>query len=125
MSRFPVLRTIAYLLKGFAVLAVLLGLLVALTQDGGAMKLAYLAGALLYGVMLWAFSELISVALSIESNTYQTQQVLTAGASPANKPLQPLTLPPVPSKSDANWTPAAHVSNVPNPVKTQSFDRLP
>jgi hypothetical protein len=111
MSRFPVLRTIALLLKGFAALAVLIGVVVALTQDGAAMKIAFLAGALLYGVVLWAFSELISVALSIESNTYLTQQSLTAKPAPAvdstplfsspkpdvsNRPYSPLNTPPAP-----------------------------
>jgi hypothetical protein len=111
MSRFPVLRTIALLLKGFAALAVLIGVVVALTQDGAAMKIAFLAGALLYGVVLWAFSELISVALAIESNTYLTQQSLTAKPVPAadstplfsspkpdvsNRPYSPLNTPPAP-----------------------------
>jgi hypothetical protein len=77
VSRFPALKSIALILKFFAVLAVAGGIVGAVEQDGLLLRLGALAGGLLSALLLWAFSELISVALAIEANTYQAQRALT------------------------------------------------
>lgn len=92
MTRFPVLHTISLLLKGFAVFVVLVGVLGGLMQDGAIFKLLTIAGVVVYGVLIWAFAELIGVALAIESNTYETQQALIRQA-PANR-AEPANTPP-------------------------------
>ncbi|MGI8477881.1 MAG: hypothetical protein ACR2OO_16150, partial [Thermomicrobiales bacterium] len=76
MSRFPVLQTIASLLKGLAVLVVVVGFIVGLAVRGvpGALVLGIAAGV--YAVVLWAFAESLGVVLAIESNTYASSQSL-------------------------------------------------
>ena len=77
MSRFPALKSIALILKCFAVLAIASGIVGAVEQDQLLLRLGALTGGLLSALLLWAFSELISVALAFEANTFRTQRAPT------------------------------------------------
>ncbi len=101
MSRFPALKSIALVFKFFAVLAIASGIVGAVEQNELLLRLGALAGGLLSALMLWAFSELITVALSIEANTFKTQRALTQANTVAWTPAS--SRPPV-SSPDAHTT---------------------
>lgn len=95
MSRFPALKTISMVLKLFSVLAVVSGAAAAFTENELLVRLGAIAGGLLSALMLWALSELISVALAIEANTFLAQQALTRSNTVAWTPAS--SRPPIPS----------------------------
>ncbi len=96
MSRFPALKSIALVLKLCAVLAIAAGVILAVAEETMLLRVGTVAGGLLAALVLWAFSELISVALSIEANTWKAQQALTRSNTVA-------------------WTPASSRSSIPSP----------
>lgn len=87
MSRFPVLATISVLLKVLAVLVVLVGFIggIAAANDtdpfgrsdfnAGVLFLVWVP-ALISGVVLWAYAEIIAVVLAIEDNTFRSAELL-------------------------------------------------
>lgn len=97
MSRFPALKTISLVFKLLAVAAVVAGVFLAVAGDDVLMRIPSVAGGLLSGLLLWAFSELISVVLAIESNTWMAPNALTRSSTVA-------------------WTPASSRSPQPSPA---------
>jgi len=95
MSHFPVLKTISMVLKLFAVLSIAGGIVAAFAEGDLPVRIGAVAGGLLSALILWAFAELISVALAIESNTFRTQQALTRSNTVAWTPAS--SRPPTPS----------------------------
>jgi hypothetical protein len=76
MQRFPALSTISMLLKVLAVLVLIIGLIAGLVASGWEIRLPIWIGAAIQALLLWAFAEMIAVALAIEKNTWATHQAL-------------------------------------------------
>lgn len=97
MSRFPALKSISLVFKLLAMVAVVAGIFLAVAGDELMMRIDSVAGGLLTGLLLWAFSELLSVVLAIESNTWMAQNALNRSTTVA-------------------WTPASSRSPQPSPA---------
>lgn len=95
-SRFPVLASISALLKVVAAVELLVAGFIGLAavQSGWGFVLGLLAG-IVPAISLWAYAEIIGVALAIEENTFQTRQALTR-LSPTSAAPAAQTVPPAP-----------------------------
>jgi hypothetical protein len=117
MSRFPVLTTVGYILRGAAILCGIGGLIALF----GKSYLGFVA-AIGFGLTLWVYAEVTGVVLSIEDNTYETKQALRtlaqaiergalmSSASPAPT-ARPISAPPRPG-----WEAAASAAPRPAPA---------
>ena len=95
MSRFPALKSIALILKFGSVVAVVAGVILAVAEDETLLRLGTVGAGILIALLLWAFSELISVVLAIESNTWMAQNALNRSTTVAWTPAS--LRPPSPS----------------------------
>ena len=106
MSRFPILSTISILLKVVAVITLLVGLIAGFAQGSGGMIVTWIT-SVIGSIVLWAYAEIISVALAIEENTYNTHRaLLDLGSSRSLAPSMQSGQSPFPSPAPSHMAPS-------------------
>lgn len=88
MSRFPASRITRVVFQILAMLSVAGGVIVAVEDQQFAVRLGAIPAGLLAALLFWTGSELITMALSIESNTFLMEKMMARSAT-------------------ASWTPAS------------------
>lgn len=99
MTRFPVLTTVGYILRGAAILCAIVGFIVI-----GKAGLVGFIGFEAVALSLWVYAEVTGVVLAIEDNTYETKQALRSLAQALERGALASSTPSAPVQS--GWTPS-------------------